>query len=91
MISTSEIKVSVLVAAEYTELAVRALHTAYGLDAAQHHHPDVALTAARAALDRLCGRAAHIPRLRIAIMGGAMSWLSERHLVAAISMPAGSA
>ncbi len=32
-ITTSEIKVSVLVAAEYTELAVRALHTAYGLDA----------------------------------------------------------
>jgi aspartate kinase len=32
-ITTSEIKVSVLIAAEYTELAVRALHTAYGLDA----------------------------------------------------------
>src|SRR4029079_6795418 len=34
VISTSEIKVSVLVAAEYTELAVRALHIAYELDAA---------------------------------------------------------
>jgi aspartate kinase len=34
VISTSEIKVSVLIAGEYTELAVRALHTAYGLDAA---------------------------------------------------------
>ena len=33
VISTSEIKVSVLVAAKYTELAVRALHTAYRLDA----------------------------------------------------------
>jgi aspartate kinase len=33
VISTSEIKVSVLIAAEYTELALRALHTAYGLDA----------------------------------------------------------
>lgn len=33
VISTSEIKVSVLIAAEYAELAVRALHTAYGLDA----------------------------------------------------------
>ena len=33
VISTSEIKVSILIAAEYTELAVRALHTAYGLDA----------------------------------------------------------
>jgi len=34
VISTSEIKVSVLVADEYTELAVRALHAAYELDAA---------------------------------------------------------
>ncbi len=33
VISTSEIKISVLIAADYTELAVRALHTAFGLDA----------------------------------------------------------
>jgi len=32
MISTSEIKVSCVVHAKYTELAVRALHTAFGLD-----------------------------------------------------------
>jgi aspartate kinase len=32
-IATSEIKISVLIDAAYTELAVRALHTAYGLDA----------------------------------------------------------
>ena len=32
LISTSEIKVSVLIAEEYLELAVRSLHTAYGLD-----------------------------------------------------------
>ena len=32
VISTSEIKISVLVAEEYTELAVRSLHSAYGLD-----------------------------------------------------------
>ena len=32
VISTSEIKISVLIPAEYTELAVRALHAAYGLD-----------------------------------------------------------
>ena len=32
-ISTSEIKVSVLISEEYTELALRSLHTAYGLDA----------------------------------------------------------
>ena len=33
VISTSEIKVSVLIAEEYTELALRALHSAYHLDA----------------------------------------------------------
>ena len=32
VISTSEIKISVLIEAEYTELAVRSLHTAFGLD-----------------------------------------------------------
>jgi aspartate kinase len=34
MISTSEIKISVLIDEKYTELAVRALHKAFGLDAA---------------------------------------------------------
>ena len=34
VITTSEIKVSVLISADYKELAVRALHTAFGLDAA---------------------------------------------------------
>ena len=33
VISTSEIKISVLIASEYTELAVRSLHNAFGLDA----------------------------------------------------------
>jgi aspartate kinase len=32
VISTSEIKISVLIDAAYTELAVRALHAAYGLE-----------------------------------------------------------
>ncbi|PCK00254.1 MAG: aspartate kinase [Zetaproteobacteria bacterium] len=32
VISTSEIKISVLIDADYTELAVRSLHAAYGLD-----------------------------------------------------------
>jgi len=32
VISTSEIKISTLVSEDYTELALRALHTAYGLD-----------------------------------------------------------
>lgn len=34
VISTSEIKISVLVSDAYTELALRSLHTAYGLDSA---------------------------------------------------------
>lgn len=34
VISTSEIKISVLIEEQYLELALRALHTAYGLDAA---------------------------------------------------------
>ena len=35
VISTSEIKISVLIEEAYIELALRALHTAYGLDAAE--------------------------------------------------------
>ena len=34
VISTSEIKISVLIAKEYLELAVRALHAAYNLEQA---------------------------------------------------------
>ena len=34
VIATSEIKISVLIDAEYTELAVRALHGAFGLEQA---------------------------------------------------------
>ena len=34
VISTPEIKVSVLISEDYVELAVRALHSAYELDAA---------------------------------------------------------
>lgn len=36
MISTSEIKISVVIDEKYVELAVRALHTAFGLDAEQN-------------------------------------------------------
>jgi aspartate kinase len=32
MISTSEIKISIVINEKYTELAVRALHKAFGLD-----------------------------------------------------------
>ena len=34
VITTSEIKISVLIKEEYTDIALRALHTEYGLDAA---------------------------------------------------------
>ena len=37
VISTSEIKISVLIEEAYLELALRALHTAYGLDAVVEH------------------------------------------------------
>lgn len=37
VIETSEVSVSVLIAEEYTELALRALHTAYGLDGKKKH------------------------------------------------------
>lgn len=40
---------------------------------------------AHAALDRLMARGAGFLGARYAIMGGAMSWVSERHLVAALS------
>ena len=33
VISTSEIKISVLISSNYYELAMRSLHTAFGLDA----------------------------------------------------------
>src|ERR1700760_197497 len=50
--------------------------------------PDV-LTAARERLDRLWARGAAFLGCRYAIMGGAMSWVSEKNLVAAISNAGG--
>ncbi len=47
------------------------------------------MIAARAALDRLWARGTAFLGCRYAIMGGAMSWVSERHLVAAISNAGG--
>jgi enoyl-[acyl-carrier protein] reductase II len=50
--------------------------------------PDAAVTetaAARRVLDRLWRRGTDFLGCRYAILGGAMSWVSERHLVAAIS------
>ena len=43
----------------------------------------------RARLERLWARGAAFLGCRIAIMGGAMSWVSERHLVSAISNAGG--
>jgi enoyl-[acyl-carrier protein] reductase II len=42
-------------------------------------------TGARAVLDRLMARGAEFLGARVAVMGGAMSWVSERNLVAALS------
>ncbi|HIM47027.1 MAG TPA: 2-nitropropane dioxygenase, partial [Alphaproteobacteria bacterium] len=44
-----------------------------------------ALAAAHAELDALSARGRAFLGVRYAILGGAMSWLSERHLVAATS------
>lgn len=51
--------------------------------------PDAARLAARARLDALWARGTAFLGSRLAIMGGAMSWVSERHLVAAISNAGG--
>lgn len=51
--------------------------------------PDPALLAARAELDRLWARGRSFLGSRYAIMGGAMTWVSERHLVAAVSNAGG--
>jgi enoyl-[acyl-carrier protein] reductase II len=51
--------------------------------------PDVSTTAAQAKLDRLWSRGTAFLGCPVAIMGGAMSWVSERHLVAAISNAGG--
>ncbi|WP_264711539.1 NAD(P)H-dependent flavin oxidoreductase [Limobrevibacterium gyesilva] len=51
--------------------------------------PDPQMTAARAELDRLWARGTEFLGCKVAIMGGAMSWVSERHLVSAISNAGG--
>jgi enoyl-[acyl-carrier protein] reductase II len=51
--------------------------------------PDPSLGVAAATLDRLWARGAAFLGSRVAIMGGAMTWVSERHLVAAISNAGG--
>lgn len=51
--------------------------------------PSPDISSGRAALDRLWARGTAFLGTRVAIMGGAMSWVSERHLVAAISNAGG--
>ncbi len=51
--------------------------------------PDRRLLDARVELDRLWERGRHFLGSRTAIMGGAMSWVSERNLVSAISNAGG--
>jgi len=51
--------------------------------------PDPAQEEARAALGRLWARGTEFLGCSVAILGGAMSWVSERHLVAAISNAGG--
>ena len=51
--------------------------------------PDPLLIEARARLDRLWARGRQFFGSRFAIMGGAMTWVSERHLVSAISNAGG--
>ncbi len=51
--------------------------------------PDPAQEEARAALGRLWARGTEFLGCPVAILGGAMSWVSERHLVAAISNAGG--
>jgi enoyl-[acyl-carrier protein] reductase II len=50
---------------------------------------DAAWAAARAELDRLWARGTAFLGCEYALLGGAMSWVSERHLVAAISNAGG--
>ena len=50
---------------------------------------DPAVAAAHARLDRLWARGTAFLGCEVAILGGAMSWVSERHLVAAISNAGG--
>ena len=51
--------------------------------------PDASRLRAEAALGRLWARGARFLGSRVAVMGGAMSWVSERNLVAAISNAGG--
>jgi enoyl-[acyl-carrier protein] reductase II len=61
----------------------------HGAAAAANTAGDAATLAARAEMDRLWARGTTFLGCRVALLGGAMSWVSERHLVAAISNAGG--
>ena len=84
-ISTSEIKISILIDEAYTELALRALHTAYGLDAglSRRRPPGGAARPAVARRNR-------VPRLPVSAAGrrddlglGAHAWSRRSPMPAA--------
>ncbi len=58
-------------------------------EASPDREPDTDESACRAELDRLWARGRDFSAADLAIMGGAMTWVSERHLVAAISNAGG--
>ena len=98
-VSASEIKVSALIAEDELELAVRVLHTAFGLDAQSAGGMSgegliaepraVHQSVGHARLKELMHRGTEFLGCDVAIMGGAMSWVSERNLVSAISNAGG--
>ena len=67
--------------------------TALGVEVTTGSHDAIgqnsATQAARSQLDRLWARGTAFLGCRVALLGGAMSWVSERHLVAAISNAGG--
>ena len=97
VISTSEIKVSVLIGVGLHRTGgARAAHRLWPgrarptlrcgrADPAASPPPDRSRLPTPCRIDRLMARGAGFFGSRYAIMGGAMSWVSERHLVAALS------
>ena len=79
MISTSEIKISVVIDAKYTELAVRALHDAFIAPTATRHEADPALR--HDAARRLPGRGHRASRSTTSCASPSGSTTSASHYV----------
>jgi hypothetical protein len=67
MISTSEIKVSCVIQADATERAVRALHTAFGLDAPAAGKPRVSEAAALRPVVKPAATPVRAPKRKVAV------------------------